>query len=171
MTVFIICKSQEQLEMFKKYLNSKHTTIIFTSEMEEERKLPFLYMLIDRNNGKITTSVYIRNPHLQEIACTFIVSSPVYISLASSLRFSLGISPFVIFSTLPLGSLPNFKKIYEEWIFIENYHVCIHKYLRKTFEIRMTKDTRGIARIFKWGGGGGHPLTKRAMSSMGSKKY
>ena len=46
------------MELFKAYLNSQHNNIKFTSELENAGKWPFLDMLIDRNDGKITTSVY-----------------------------------------------------------------------------------------------------------------
>ena len=57
--IFLLFNSVEQLEKFKTFLNSKHPNInYFTSEIEIDGKLPFLDMLVDRNGGKITTSVY-----------------------------------------------------------------------------------------------------------------
>ena len=51
--IFVLFDSIEKLEKFKEYLNSKHENINFTSEIEKDGKLPFLDMLIDRNNGVI----------------------------------------------------------------------------------------------------------------------
>ena len=56
--IFVLVESQEHLEKFKEYLNSKHQNIKFTSEFEVDGKLPFLDMLIDRSSGIIKTSVY-----------------------------------------------------------------------------------------------------------------
>ena len=39
--IFVLCKSQEHLNKFKDYLNSKHMNINFTSEIQKEGKLPF----------------------------------------------------------------------------------------------------------------------------------
>ena len=56
--IFVLFDKPEHLEMFKDYFNSKHKNIKFTVEIENEGKLPFLDILIDRSDGKIVTSVY-----------------------------------------------------------------------------------------------------------------
>ena len=54
--IFVLFETVDQFEEFKKYLNSKHPNINFTSELEIDGKLPFLDILVDRNNGKVVTS-------------------------------------------------------------------------------------------------------------------
>ena len=56
--IFVLCDSIEHLEKFKDYLNGKHNNINFTCEIEVDKKLPFLDMLIDRSSGTIITSIY-----------------------------------------------------------------------------------------------------------------
>ena len=68
--IFILCDSEEHLEKFKDSLNLKHNNINFTSEFEVDGKLPFLDMLVDRNNDKIQTSVY-RKPTFTEVYTHF----------------------------------------------------------------------------------------------------
>ena len=46
-----------------KHLNTQRPSIKFTIEKENKGKLPFLDILIDRNNDKITTSVYRKPTH------------------------------------------------------------------------------------------------------------
>ena len=52
-----------ELEKFLKHLNTQRRSIKFTIEKENKGKLPFLDILIDRNNDKITTSVYRKPTH------------------------------------------------------------------------------------------------------------
>ena len=52
-----------ELEEFLKHLNTQRPSIRFTIEKENKGKLPFLDILIDRNNDKITTSVYRKPTH------------------------------------------------------------------------------------------------------------
>ena len=109
--IFIHCESEGELESYKDYLNSKHTSILFTSEIEEGKQ-PLLDMLIDRTNGKITSSVY-RKP-------TF---TGVYTHFHS---FLPSVYKFGLLSTIPF----------------RYFSLCLSfQLLRKTFEIRVIKDT------------------------------
>ena len=56
--IFVMFENTDKMEEFKKYLNSRHENINFTSELEKEGKIPFLDMLIDRSSGQIVTSIY-----------------------------------------------------------------------------------------------------------------
>ena len=56
--IFVLFEREEHLIKFKEYLNSKHRNINFTSELEKDGKLPFLDILVNRNDGKVTTNVY-----------------------------------------------------------------------------------------------------------------
>ena len=44
--------------LFLQYMNNQHPNVKFTMENEHNRKLPFLDVLVDRDNNKFNTSVY-----------------------------------------------------------------------------------------------------------------
>ena len=56
--IFVLFQSPHHLEKFNKYLNTKHANIKFTNEKEVNGSLPFLDVLISRNNKGLTTTVY-----------------------------------------------------------------------------------------------------------------
>ena len=56
--IFCLMKSEDDANNFLVYLNGKHPNIKFTMEIEEDKKLPFLDVLITSNNGSFETSVY-----------------------------------------------------------------------------------------------------------------
>ena len=55
---FIVFKSRDHILPFLNYLNSKHTNITFTYEVEKDKCLPFLDVNILFSNGKFSTTVY-----------------------------------------------------------------------------------------------------------------
>ena len=55
---FLLFRSLDHIPLFLNYLNSQHPNISFTSEIEQEGKLPFLDIDVSRPNGKFTTPVY-----------------------------------------------------------------------------------------------------------------
>ena len=56
--IFVVLRSPHYLEKFNEYLNTKHANIKFTNEKEVNGSLPFLDVLISRNNKGFTTTVY-----------------------------------------------------------------------------------------------------------------
>lgn len=48
----------EQADLFFDYLNSKHGSIKFTMEKEDNHKLPFLDVYIDNSGNNFNTSIY-----------------------------------------------------------------------------------------------------------------
>ena len=46
---------------FLGYLNSKHKNISFTVEVENDNKLPFLDILVTKDNGSLDTTVFRKN--------------------------------------------------------------------------------------------------------------
>ena len=50
--------AQNGLDFHFNYLNSKHTNITFTYEVEKDKCLPFLDVNILFSNGKFSTTVY-----------------------------------------------------------------------------------------------------------------
>ena len=55
---FLAFRSKEQADKFLQYLNSKHKNISFTVEHELNQQLPFLDILITREEGHLVTDVY-----------------------------------------------------------------------------------------------------------------
>ena len=55
---FLLFRSKDHVNKFRKYLNKQHKNIKFTSEIEENDLLSFLYIKISRENNKFVTSVY-----------------------------------------------------------------------------------------------------------------
>ena len=131
--IFILVEKMEHIEMFKEYLNSKHRNISFTSEIELEGKLPFLDILIDRNEGKIVTSVY-RKPTFTGVYTHYhsLLPSIYKFGLLSTLlfRYFSICSDYVLFHT----EVIEFKRI-----FLKNGYpakfidACIKKILDKIF--------------------------------------
>jgi len=56
--IIVLFKDKSHLFFFQEYLNSKHPNIKFTSEEENNGTLPFLDVLVKRENGSFSTSVY-----------------------------------------------------------------------------------------------------------------
>ena len=54
---------EDLLQAFHEHLNSQHPAIQFTMEMESEKKLPFLDVLVERSEEGISTSVYRKKTH------------------------------------------------------------------------------------------------------------
>ena len=56
--IFILLRSPDHLEQFKKYVNSKYRNIRFTCEKEQNSSMPFSDVLITRNSNGFKTSKY-----------------------------------------------------------------------------------------------------------------
>ena len=56
--IFVLIRSPDHLEKFNEYLNTKLANIKFTNQKEVNSSLPFLDVLILRNNKAFTTTVY-----------------------------------------------------------------------------------------------------------------
>ena len=109
--IFVLFDNFEQFEKFKEYLNSKHQHIKFTSELEVDGKLPFLDILVDRNDGFMSTSVY-RKPTFTGVYTHYssFIPSVYKIGLLSTILFRY----FSICSTYQLFHLEvvKFKSIF-----------------------------------------------------------
>ena len=68
--------SLDHAPLFLDYLNRQHPCINFTSEIERDRKLPFLDIDILRSNGKFSTSVY-RKPTFTGLFTNFHSFTPL----------------------------------------------------------------------------------------------
>ena len=131
--IFILCKSEDHLIKFKEYLNSKHRNINFTHEFEEDGKLPFLDMIINRNHGCIQTSVY-RKPTFTGVYTHFhsFLPSAYKFGLLSTLLFRY----FSLCSSFKLFHLEvlEFKRIFQRNGYpLSIINGAIFKFLNKIF--------------------------------------
>ena len=55
---FLLFANPDHIPLFKQYLNSKHPNINFTSESEEDNKLPFIGVSVSHHNLGFLTNVY-----------------------------------------------------------------------------------------------------------------
>ena len=55
---FVIFRDQAHSDLFQNYLNNQHNSIKFTMETETSNTLPFLDVLVKRDSGSLTTSVF-----------------------------------------------------------------------------------------------------------------
>ena len=62
-TFVIWNEGQDKLHSFLEHLNSMRPSIKFTMEVEEDRKLPFLDVMVTRNEERLVTSVYRKKTH------------------------------------------------------------------------------------------------------------
>ena len=107
--LFVLFRSLYHLEKFNEYLNTKHANIKFSNEKEVNRSLPFLDVLILRNNKGFTTTVY-HKP-------TF---SGVYSNLNSFIadEYKHGLIFTLIFRIFSIAW--GFSKIHEEVNYLKN---------------------------------------------------
>ena len=55
---FLLFRSPDHVPLFLEYLNTKHPAIKFTSDLEKDKTIPFLDILIKHNHDTFSTSVY-----------------------------------------------------------------------------------------------------------------
>ena len=68
----MIFEKEEQINLFYEYLNKQHQKIHFTMEKEENNKLPFLDLLLERNNSdQLDISIY-RKPTYTGLGTNFL---------------------------------------------------------------------------------------------------
>ena len=138
--IFVLFESVEKMKKFESYLNSQHENIRFTSEFESDGKLPFLDMLVDRNNG-MSTSVY-RKPTFTGIYTHFTSFLPSV--------YKMGLLSTILFRYYSLCSsytsfhkeILNFKMIFLKNGYAANYiDTCIKRFLNKIFIKKTLVDT------------------------------
>ena len=56
--IFVLFDSQDQLPLFLDYMNTRHKSMRFTSELESNEQFSFLDILVTKKNGEFCTSVY-----------------------------------------------------------------------------------------------------------------
>ena len=63
-TFVIWSQGRDQLEDFLSFLNGRHGNIQFTMEEETDGSIPFLDVLVKKNRGSLSTSVYRKPTHM-----------------------------------------------------------------------------------------------------------
>ena len=56
--IFLLFTSVDSINMFTEYMNSRHPSMHFTSEIENDNSIPFLDIFVSRNPTSFVTSVY-----------------------------------------------------------------------------------------------------------------
>ena len=72
---FLLFKSDQHVNLFLTYLNSKHPSINFTSDQEHNQILPFLDVKVQRLEDKFITSIY-RKPTFTGLLSKYYAFSP-----------------------------------------------------------------------------------------------
>ena len=67
---FLLFSSPDHCKKFFRYINSRHQNMSFTYEVENDNKLPFLDVLVTRENGMFTTNIY-RKPTFSGLYSNF----------------------------------------------------------------------------------------------------
>ena len=67
---FLLFSSQDKIKKFHKYINSRHKNMTFTYEIEKDNSLPFLDILVSRENNIFSTAIY-RKPTFSGLYSNF----------------------------------------------------------------------------------------------------
>ena len=131
--IFLLFKDPKHASLFTNYMNSKHKSISFTSEVEKDGSFPFLDIQISREKGTFVTSVYRKS--------TF---SGVYTNFNSflPLEYKFGLIYTLLFRCFTLVS--DFSKFHLEVEKLKSFllkngyssnfiDTCIRKFLDKKF--------------------------------------
>ena len=127
--IFVLFSEARHVDLFRKFMNSKHENIRFTSEQERANSFSFLHVKISRENTTFSTSVY-RKPTFSGVYSNFTSFIPV--SYKFGLVYTLLYRCFAICS--------NLNKFHEEVMFLKTVmgkngyplsfiDVCVKKFL------------------------------------------
>ena len=68
--IFLLFSDLQHLDLFKNFMNTRHTNIKFTSEVEKDNQLAFLDVNITKHNRAFKTGIY-RKPTFSGIYTNF----------------------------------------------------------------------------------------------------
>ena len=139
--IFVTFDSIDQLKMFVDYMNSRHSSMKFTFEIEKQDTFSFLDIKICRENDKITTSVY-RKPTFSGVFTNFDSFIPDI--------YKNGLVNTLLFRSFSICS--SYEKFHNEIVYLKEvlkrngYPVtlidnCIKLFLDRLFIYKKTKDT------------------------------
>ena len=78
--IFCLMENEIEAKQFLDYLNTKHPSIKFTMELEVNKTVPFLDILISSQDGSFRTSVY-RKSTFMGLFMNFMSFTPMYYKL------------------------------------------------------------------------------------------
>ena len=136
---FIVFKSRDHILPFLNYLNSKHTNITFTYEVEKDKCLPFLDVNILFSNGKFSTTVY-RKPTFTGLFTNF--ESFIPITYKQGLINTLLFRYFNISSSYAIfhAEIEKFRQIMTKNGYPDKFFdKIVRSFLNKIFEKAPTK--------------------------------
>jgi hypothetical protein len=107
--IFVLFKSKDQLECFVKYFNSRHRSMKFTYEIENNDQFSFLDICITRKNGNFETSTY-RKPTFSGVFTNF--------NSFIDLRYKKSLLHTLLFRSFSLSS--NYEKFHQEIEYLKN---------------------------------------------------
>ena len=107
---FMLFSDPDHPKMFLDYLNSKHPNIKFTMDLENDGKLSFLDLTVERSNGSFVTSVY-RKPTFTGLGLSYFSNC--------SFRFKINSITTLISRAYKLSS--SYVKLHSEFKFLRNF--------------------------------------------------
>ena len=139
--IFVLFRSPHHLEKFNEYLNTKHANIKFTNEKKVDGSLPFLDVLISRNNKGFTITVY-HKPTFRALYSNF--------NSFIAHKYKHGLILTLLFRTFSIVS--DFYKFHEEVNYLKNVlkknpfpsilvDKCIKVFLNKQFSRKILEHT------------------------------
>ena len=130
---FAIFNNKQEADKFLEFLNKQHKNIKFTIECENNKKLPFLDILIERASNKFQTSVY-RKSTFTGLGSSFFNFTPII--------FKYSAIKTLIFRAFNISS--NYQNFHLELEFLKNFftnngypitvfYKIVNEFLNKTF--------------------------------------
>ena len=124
---FILFKHASNAQEFLRYLNSKHPSIIFTMEGEQNDKLSFLDCSISKNSNKFHSSVYRKE--------TFTGLGISFFSFCSD-RFKTNSIKTLLFRAYNICS--DYGSLHKEFSFLRSFF-CNNGFTESTFYLHVNK--------------------------------
>jgi len=109
---FVMFKHPSHVNLFLNYLNSKHQSIKFTCETQQNNQLPFLDMYVTNDNGRFHTSIY-RKPTFTGLGLHFLSNIP-YIYKINSIKTLI---------TRAYNLCSNWSSFHDEMNFLKDFFV------------------------------------------------
>ena len=110
---FLIFEHHSHIQLFLDYLNSRHPSIKFTCETEQEGKLSFLDTTITNNNGQFSTNTY-RKPTFTGLGLHYLSFLPPIYKI-NSIKTLL---------TRAYNVCSSWKAFHDEIVFLQDYFLC-----------------------------------------------
>ena len=110
---FIVFDNSEQATNFLTYMNNRHPNIKFTMEVENDNKLPFLDLLIEKSETTLNVNIY-RKPSYTDLGVNFL----------SACYMKYKLNTFKTFFHRAYKLTSNYLNFHKEIIYLENFFKC-----------------------------------------------